>query len=173
MCWTHLSRVFWLTCDSYLRCRNYGSGYPGVGGLGVANRNFPFVYWPFIWGGGFGYGAAYLHDREVSTARFRSFYRACTSRHIPVSNIALPSTANRTTPRAPVVPSRKPLSLPRPCRTTRSMLSPTTALSLPSSPPYPPTAPSRQIRLHPLRLSTPPPPIRYRSRPCNTSERAA
>ncbi|PIL30115.1 hypothetical protein GSI_07744 [Ganoderma sinense ZZ0214-1] len=40
----------------------YGSGYPGTTGLGVANRGFPFVFWPLVWGGGFGYGAAYLHD---------------------------------------------------------------------------------------------------------------
>ena len=49
--------------------RMYGSGYPGVNSLGVANRGFPFVYWPFIWGAGFGYGAVYLHTAhlEVST----------------------------------------------------------------------------------------------------------
>ncbi|KAM5543616.1 hypothetical protein V8D89_002867 [Ganoderma adspersum] len=40
----------------------YGSGYPGTTGLGVANRGFPFVFWPLVWGGGLGYGAAYLHD---------------------------------------------------------------------------------------------------------------
>ncbi|KAI0353843.1 hypothetical protein OH77DRAFT_1550857 [Trametes cingulata] len=41
--------------------RTYGSGYPGVSGAGVAGRGFPFVFWPVVWGGGLGYGAAYLH----------------------------------------------------------------------------------------------------------------
>ncbi|KAI0365780.1 hypothetical protein BV20DRAFT_972680 [Pilatotrama ljubarskyi] len=41
--------------------QTYGSGYPGASGLGVAGRGFPFVFWPVIWGGGLGYGAAYLH----------------------------------------------------------------------------------------------------------------
>ncbi|KAH9848782.1 hypothetical protein C2E23DRAFT_738709 [Lenzites betulinus] len=41
--------------------RSYGSGYPGVSGLGVGGRGFPFVFWPVVWGGGLGYGAAYLH----------------------------------------------------------------------------------------------------------------
>lgn len=47
--------------------RSYGSGYPGVSGLGVGGRGFPFVFWPVVWGGGLGYGAAYLHaNHEVS-----------------------------------------------------------------------------------------------------------
>ncbi|OBZ65512.1 hypothetical protein A0H81_14465 [Grifola frondosa] len=45
----------------------YGSGYPGVTGLGVLGRSFPFVFWPIVWGGGLGYGAAYLHDSEASS----------------------------------------------------------------------------------------------------------
>ena len=60
----------------------YGSGYPGVSGLGVAGRSFPFVFWPLVWGTGFGYGAAYLHDdREVSTrlSSPHSVYPACSS----------------------------------------------------------------------------------------------
>nr|VWO94692.1 Uncharacterized protein [Ganoderma boninense] len=50
------------TRDAVYGNRYYGSGYPGVTGLGVANRGFPFVFWPLVWGGGLGYGAAYLHD---------------------------------------------------------------------------------------------------------------
>lgn len=52
----------------------YGSGYPGVAGRGVANRGFPFYFWPVVWGGGAGVGtAAYLHDEdEVCSAYFRS-----------------------------------------------------------------------------------------------------
>lgn len=51
--------------------RQYGSGYPGVSGLGTTGRNFPFVYWPLVWGGGLGYGAAYLHNtHEVSISLF-------------------------------------------------------------------------------------------------------
>ncbi|TFK82877.1 hypothetical protein K466DRAFT_499513 [Polyporus arcularius HHB13444] len=42
--------------------QQYGSGYPGVSGLGTSGRNFPFVFWPLVWGGGLGYGAAYLHN---------------------------------------------------------------------------------------------------------------
>ena len=44
--------------------RQYGSGYPGNTGLGVASRGFPFVFWPLVWGGGLGYGAAYLHSNH-------------------------------------------------------------------------------------------------------------
>lgn len=47
--------------------RQYGSGYPGVAGRGVASRGFPFVFWPLAWGGVAGVGAgAYLHNSEVS-----------------------------------------------------------------------------------------------------------
>ncbi|EJF55422.1 hypothetical protein DICSQDRAFT_175932 [Dichomitus squalens LYAD-421 SS1] len=52
------------TRDSIYGNSYYGSGYPGLSGLGVASRGFPFVYWPLIWGGGLGYGAAYLHDNH-------------------------------------------------------------------------------------------------------------
>ncbi|KAI0715907.1 hypothetical protein C8T65DRAFT_642837 [Cerioporus squamosus] len=44
--------------------QQYGSGYPGVSGLGTSGRNFPFVFWPLVWGGGLGYGAAYLHNNN-------------------------------------------------------------------------------------------------------------
>ena len=48
--------------------RVYGSGYPGSPGVGVANRGFPFIFWPVVWGPGFGYGPGYLHDDgEVRT----------------------------------------------------------------------------------------------------------
>ncbi|KAI0823482.1 hypothetical protein BC628DRAFT_1383403 [Trametes gibbosa] len=49
------------TRDQVFGTRAYGSGYPGVSGLGVGGRGFPFVFWPVVWGGGLGYGAAYLH----------------------------------------------------------------------------------------------------------------
>ncbi|KAI0754032.1 hypothetical protein C8Q80DRAFT_1136347 [Daedaleopsis nitida] len=52
------------TRGSVFGTQQYGSGYPGNTGLGVAGRGFPFVFWPLVWGGGFGYGAAYLHNRE-------------------------------------------------------------------------------------------------------------
>ncbi|KAI1787954.1 hypothetical protein LXA43DRAFT_1063932 [Ganoderma leucocontextum] len=52
------------TRDSVYGNRYYGSGYPGTTGLGVANRGFPFVFWPLVWGGGLGYGAAYLHSNH-------------------------------------------------------------------------------------------------------------
>jgi hypothetical protein len=46
--------------------RQYGSGYPGVAGRGVAGRGFPFVFWPLAWGGVAGVStAAYLHNTEV------------------------------------------------------------------------------------------------------------
>lgn len=46
--------------------RTYGSGYPSLGSRSVAGRNFPFGYWPIIWGAGIGAGsAAYLHSNEV------------------------------------------------------------------------------------------------------------
>lgn len=59
----------WSFCELVLTFsrRQYGSGYPGVSGLGTSGRNFPFVFWPLVWGGGLGYGAAYLHNtNEVS-----------------------------------------------------------------------------------------------------------
>ncbi|KAI0641447.1 hypothetical protein C8Q79DRAFT_1077878 [Trametes meyenii] len=49
------------TRDQIYGSRTYGSGYPGHTGLGVAGLGFPFVFWPLVWGGGLGYGAAYLH----------------------------------------------------------------------------------------------------------------
>ena len=75
-------------------CRQYGSGYPGVNGLGVTGRNFPFVYWPFIWGGGFGYGAAYLHTahNEVSTAPNAILRMFSCSRTAPADFYARPSS---------------------------------------------------------------------------------
>jgi len=46
--------------------RQYGSGYPGIAGRGVAGRGFPFLFWPLAWGGVAGVGtAAYLHNTEV------------------------------------------------------------------------------------------------------------
>ncbi|KAF8197478.1 hypothetical protein BJ912DRAFT_1055883 [Pholiota molesta] len=45
--------------------QQYGSGYPGITGRGVANRGFPFFFWPLAWGGVAGVGtAAYLHNTE-------------------------------------------------------------------------------------------------------------
>ena len=49
-------------------CRQYGSGYPGVVGRGVAGRNFPFYFWPLTFGG-VGAAGAYHYldgDGEVS-----------------------------------------------------------------------------------------------------------
>ncbi|KAJ7250843.1 hypothetical protein B0H12DRAFT_1120069 [Mycena haematopus] len=40
--------------------RTYGSGYPGISGRGVANRGFPFYFWPLSFG--VGGSAAYLHS---------------------------------------------------------------------------------------------------------------
>ncbi|KAI0782049.1 hypothetical protein C8Q75DRAFT_728114 [Abortiporus biennis] len=52
--------------------RAYGSGYPagyGSSGLrGVGGLGFPFFFWPVVWGTGFGYGAAYLHDSEYGNS---------------------------------------------------------------------------------------------------------
>jgi hypothetical protein len=45
--------------------RIYGSGYPGLGSRSVAGRNFPFGYWPLVWGVGVGSGIVYLRDDEV------------------------------------------------------------------------------------------------------------
>lgn len=43
----------------------YGSGYPGITGRGVAGRGFPFAFWPLAWGGVIGAGTgAYLHTSE-------------------------------------------------------------------------------------------------------------
>ncbi|THU90442.1 hypothetical protein K435DRAFT_728343 [Dendrothele bispora CBS 962.96] len=45
--------------------RSYGSGYPGVSGLGVSNRGFPFYFWPVTWGAASGYTAThYYHDAD-------------------------------------------------------------------------------------------------------------
>ena len=59
-----------------LVCRTYGSGYPGTASRGVAGLGFPFVFWPIVWGGSYGYGAAYLHEtREVCPVLSRNFGR--------------------------------------------------------------------------------------------------
>jgi len=43
----------------------YGSGYPNTVGRGVANRGFPFYFWPLAFGGVGGVaGGAYLHNSE-------------------------------------------------------------------------------------------------------------
>ncbi|KAI3605026.1 acetolactate synthase [Moniliophthora roreri] len=53
------------TRDQIYGNSQYGSGYPGIAGRGVANRGFPFFFWPVAWGGAAGVGsAAYLHNRE-------------------------------------------------------------------------------------------------------------
>lgn len=49
--------------------RTYGSGYAGVNNRGVGGLGFPFIFWPIVWGGSLGYGAAYLHD----TSEVRQF----------------------------------------------------------------------------------------------------
>ena len=45
----------------------YGSGYPGYTGRGVAGRNFPFYYWPIVFGAGYYGGVHYIDEgrREV------------------------------------------------------------------------------------------------------------
>ncbi|KAJ3835302.1 hypothetical protein F5878DRAFT_588318 [Lentinula raphanica] len=53
------------TRDQIYGTRTYGSGYPNnAGSLGVANRGFPFFFWPVVWGGTAGGTAAYLHDQN-------------------------------------------------------------------------------------------------------------
>ncbi|KAK1232627.1 hypothetical protein PQX77_004248 [Marasmius sp. AFHP31] len=50
--------------------RQYGSGYPGVTGAGVAGRGFPFYFWPVTWGGAAGAGtAAYYHNHRDEYGR--------------------------------------------------------------------------------------------------------
>ncbi|KAF7328866.1 hypothetical protein MVEN_02516300 [Mycena venus] len=46
--------------------RTFGSGYPGYYGRGVANRGFPFWFWPIAWGSGVRYGAEadYMYSNE-------------------------------------------------------------------------------------------------------------
>ncbi|KZV98194.1 hypothetical protein EXIGLDRAFT_728659 [Exidia glandulosa HHB12029] len=55
------------TRDQVYGSNVYGSGYPAgysATGRGVGGAGFPFYFWPLAWGGGLGYGAAYLHNRE-------------------------------------------------------------------------------------------------------------
>ncbi|KAI0346645.1 hypothetical protein BDW22DRAFT_1299995, partial [Trametopsis cervina] len=56
------------TRDQVYGTSTYGSGYPGVASRGVSGLGFPFFFWPVVWGGGFGYGAAYLHTHEYGDA---------------------------------------------------------------------------------------------------------
>ncbi|KAH7929943.1 hypothetical protein BV22DRAFT_1001727 [Leucogyrophana mollusca] len=53
------------TRDEVYGSKQYGSGYPGVTGRGVAGRGFPFWFWPVIWGSTVGSSGAYLIDHEV------------------------------------------------------------------------------------------------------------
>ncbi|KAJ7765243.1 hypothetical protein B0H16DRAFT_1524996 [Mycena metata] len=39
------------TRDQIFGTRTYGSGYPGISGRGVANRGFPFFFWPLSFEG--------------------------------------------------------------------------------------------------------------------------
>ncbi|KAK7685532.1 hypothetical protein QCA50_011399 [Cerrena zonata] len=51
--------------------RTYGSGYPsayGGVGRGVGGLGFPFFFWPVVWGGGLGYGGAYLYNHEYGNS---------------------------------------------------------------------------------------------------------
>lgn len=50
----------------------YGSGYPGVNGVGVGGRNFPFFFWPVVYSAIAGDTAeqAYLYDTEVSVITY-------------------------------------------------------------------------------------------------------
>ncbi|RDX43609.1 hypothetical protein OH76DRAFT_1487753 [Lentinus brumalis] len=53
------------TRDDVYGSSSYGSGYPGVKGLGTAGRDFPFGFWPVAWGASAGAAsAAYLHTDE-------------------------------------------------------------------------------------------------------------
>lgn len=56
------------SCDT----RIYGSGYPGYYGRGVNGLGFPFVFWPVVWGPGFGYGPRYLHNGSEVRVFFKS-----------------------------------------------------------------------------------------------------
>ncbi|KAL1674519.1 hypothetical protein EV122DRAFT_293377 [Schizophyllum commune] len=40
----------------------YGSGYPGYTGRGVSGRNFPFYYWPIVFGAGYYGGVHYIDE---------------------------------------------------------------------------------------------------------------
>ena len=52
--------------DPFTSSRTYGSGYPGLTNQrGVSNLNFPFFFWPLVWGGAAFHGPAYLDDTEV------------------------------------------------------------------------------------------------------------
>lgn len=145
--------------------RAYGSGFPGTtGGLGVGNRNFPFVYWPLVWGGGLGYGAAYLHTHEVSHAFPYTHTHAqfVTTSFSMVTRITQVGLADRR--------HKQRSSPPRPIQPFTSY--PTIAPSSHSSPLSPPTAPSPPTRQRlPLR-STVPRLTRSRNKPSSTTARA-
>ncbi|KAL0065015.1 hypothetical protein AAF712_008008 [Marasmius tenuissimus] len=56
--------------DQVYGSRQYGSGYPGVTGAGVAGRGFPFYFWPVTWGGAAGAGtAAHYHNHRDEYGR--------------------------------------------------------------------------------------------------------
>ncbi|KAJ7044162.1 hypothetical protein C8F04DRAFT_691203 [Mycena alexandri] len=48
--------------------QTFGSGYPGISGRGVANRGFPFYFWPLSFGVGAGSGAYLASNREYGHA---------------------------------------------------------------------------------------------------------
>ncbi|KAJ7032372.1 hypothetical protein C8F04DRAFT_1107427 [Mycena alexandri] len=48
--------------------QTFGSGYPGISGRGVANRGFPFYFWPLSFGVGTGTGAYLRSDTEYGHA---------------------------------------------------------------------------------------------------------
>ena len=77
--------TFFTVLTYILAFRTYGSGYPsgyssvgrGVGGLG-----FPFYFWPVVWGGGLGYGGAYLYNHEVSKPSIRLVFSILSYRYL-------------------------------------------------------------------------------------------
>ncbi|KAJ7712562.1 hypothetical protein B0H16DRAFT_1624056 [Mycena metata] len=56
------------TRDQIFGTRTYGSGYPGISGRGVANRGFPFFFWPLSFEGRPGNGAYLQSNIEYGHA---------------------------------------------------------------------------------------------------------
>ncbi|KAJ7038056.1 hypothetical protein C8F04DRAFT_1091208 [Mycena alexandri] len=56
------------TRDQIFGTRTYGSGYPGISGRGVADRGFPFFFWPLSFEGRPGNGAYLQSNIEYGNA---------------------------------------------------------------------------------------------------------
>ena len=89
----------------------YGSGYPGYTGRGVAGRNFPFYYWPIVFGAGYYGGVHYIDEGRREVSHILSLDRRATYL-TPISSTVRLITRHVRVVRRPQFRSRLPRGTP-------------------------------------------------------------